>query len=346
MKRAKIMGIALAVVAVAAIPAWAVVPTTLIPWTTINGTGGASSQNYGWVLDGTTSYHALGTNGRITKVTDFAGTPVTTELMSTAAWQAASGLGTPSMTAFYGFGMSGNYLQFSESASDAVWRVDKTSGAVAPYVSKSQIQSFTGAAPALGTQFAVAPNGEHVFRDGTSLGFLTTTGPGTVGWLVTSTDLSNLMGNTNVSGGLGYDLSGSLYWGSGTSGAIYKRAADGTLSQVLDQAALSSVAGSAVTSFGAFEGISPDGWVYFFNNSGKNIMKFDPASPASTLAMAITTADLLASPGASSTVYELGFYNGNLAYNNNGTKGIYMIPEPMSLALLALGGLVGLRRRR
>ena len=343
MKRARMIGAALAVVVVATAPAWAVVPTTLIPWNTINGSG-SSTQNYGWVLDGTTSYHALGATGRITKVTDFAGTPVTTELMSSATWQTASG-GT-GMTAFYGFGMSGNNLQFSESASDAVWRVDKTSGALTSYVSKSQIQSFTGSAPSLGTQFAVAPNGEHVFRDGTSLGFLTTTGPGTVAWLVTSTDLSNLMGNTNVSGGFGYDLSGSLYWGSGTSGAIYKRAADGTLSQVLDQTALSSVAGSAVTSFGAFEGISPDGWVYFFNNSGKNIMKFNPASPASTLAMAITTADLLASPGASSTVYELGFYNGNLAYNNNATKGIYMIPEPMSLALLALGGLVGLRRRR
>ncbi len=349
MRRMGVLACAVAVIAVA--PAMGSVPQELVSWATLDSSNpGFNSQHYSWVIDGDTSYHMLGTAARLVKVNNLSGVQTSTELMSNAAWQIANG-GSSGATSFYGLGQSGNYIQWSDSTTDAVWRVDKTSGAITSYVSNAQILAYqqgfypaqTGAS--LLTPAAVTPTGEHVFYESTADDILMTTGPGALTTVATAADLTAVQGNSSISGGMGFDVNGDLYWGNNTNDAMYKYSG-GTISEVLTQANIIAVTGGSAAGFGAVEGISPDGMVYFYETSSDDILKFDPADPATSLSIVLTKDDLLASPGASSTVYEIGFYNDMFAYNNNGTRGLYYIPEPTSLALLALGGLVGLRRRR
>lgn len=337
--------------ALTASTAFALVPQELVSWATLSSvtTGGTTSQHYSWVIDGNTSYHMLGTGGQIVKIENLNGVQTATELMSNAAWVTAST--KTGETTFYGFGQVGNELQFSGSSTDAVWRVNKTTGAITEYVSNAQILAYqqtfypaqTGAA--LLTPSAVTPTGEHVFYESTADDILMTTGPGTLTTIATAADLIAVQGNSSVSGGMGYDVSGNLYWGNTTNDAMFKYSG-GVISEVLSTAAILAVTGGASAGFGAIEGITPDGMVYFYETTSDDILKFDPANPAGTLAIALTAAELLSSPGGSSVAYELGFYGDKLAYNNNGTRGLYIVPEPASLALVVLGGLTVLRRRR
>jgi hypothetical protein len=334
--------------------AWAVVPEILVPWETINSPPpGTSTQNYAWVLDGSTSYHQLGTgsNTRITKVVGFdTGSPVATELMSQGAWFAATGAST--LTSFYGFGQVGDHLQFGDSSTDAIWRVHKDTGAISSYVSYDTIlahQQLTYPLQdevGLLTPKAVTPTGEMVFYEKEADELLISIGEQSLETLVTVDELNALMGNTSISGGLGYDNYGSLYWGSNTSDGMYKRASDGTLSQVLTQADIIAVTGKTSAGFRAIEGVSPDNRVYFYETGADGILSFDPADPAGTLNIALSEAELESAPGGSDSVYELGFYDGLLTYNNNGERAVYVIPEPACLALLALGSLAVMRRRR
>ncbi len=98
---------------------------------------------------------------------------------------------------------------------------------------------------------------------------------------------------------------------------------------------------------------APDGRVYFYQNGTvDSIMSFDPDDddPASTLELVIAEAALDAGPANSSFVSSLTWYNGNIAWiqtlsAGGQVAGLYAIPEPTTLALLGLGGLVMLRRR-
>jgi hypothetical protein len=354
MKAAKrITAGAAAVAVMIAVPAMGAGYLEVVPWGVINSPApGTSSQHYAWVIDGTTSYHQLGTGSdtRITKVTDFATAPVATELMSQGAWSAATGKST--LTGFYGMGQVGNSLQFGDSSTDAVWRVDKADGTISSYISNATILAHqqiahpdqTGAS--LLTSNAVTLTGEHVMYESTGDDILISTGEQSLTTLVTADQLTALQGNSSVSGGLGYDLAGSLYWGNSTNDAMYKRASDGTLSLVLSQADIIAATGATAAGFGDNYGEMADGLIYFYDTTSDSILSFDPGDPANTLATVLSEADLLGGPGAGDGVYEIGEYDGVLAFNLNGERGLYAIPEPASLTLLALGGLAVLRRRR
>jgi len=351
------MAAALAVVCMIAVPALGNAGyDTLAPWSVINGPApGASTHHYSIAIEGNSSYHCLGlgSNARITKIADLTASPQTaTELLSQSVWAAASG--KSSITSFYGFGISGDYVQFSEASADSVWRVDKNTGAISAYVTAANIMAYTGATKASCLSAnTVAPSGEHVFYEGESDSILITTGAGMVTTLVSEAQLTALhaTGSNSCNGGLGYDDAGNLYWGDSSSDGIYMRAADGTLSQVLTQANIIGVTGETSASFGDIMGGGDtlgagDGLVYFYERTSDGIMRFDPDDPVNTLETYIYEARLVSGQAGSDNVYELDWYDDELAFNTDGGNlGLYVVPEPASLVLLALGGLAVLRRR-
>lgn len=319
----------------------------LISWDVINSPPPANSaQHYGWVIDGTTSYHQLGVSegSRIVKVTDIDGAQNATELVSQAAWNAATGETT--MLGMYGFGMSGDSLQFSETITDGVWRVDKATGALSAYVTEADIIAVTGLTSAsLKTSTKTTPTGEQVFYESKADDIMITLGEHSVATLISSADLTTLQGNDNVSGGMGYDATGALYWGNSTNDAIYMRADDGTLGMALSQADIIAVTGKTAAGFRDIE-MGGDGLMYFYETSSDSILRFDAADPAASLAIYLSEADLMGGPAGDDSVYEFGWYNGGLAFNINGDHGLYVVPAPSGVALLGLAGLATLRRRR
>ncbi|MCP4248785.1 MAG: PEP-CTERM sorting domain-containing protein [bacterium] len=345
MKRATGMMAAVAVVCMAA-PALGVGYVELVPWSIVQD-GSTGTSHWSHVIDGQTSYHTVNLNSTpaITKVTNLNGVQSSSVLVSSADWFAASG--QTMMANGNGFGISGGTdLMWTDTGSDAVWKADLGTGAVSAYVTKAQIMTHTGqtAAGSLNAN-SITPTGELVWYESTSDSVLVTTGAGTLATLINNADLTALQGNDTFASGIGFDAGGGMYWGDSTSDSAYMRSAGGTLSKVLDVADIIAVSGKTAAGFGDFFGAG-DGLMYFYESTGDNIMRFDPAAPVSSLEIYISEAELLAGPQASDSVVTLGWYDDRLTFHRYGTYGLYVVPEPTSLSLLGLGALALLRRRR
>lgn len=325
----------------------------LVPFDTITqGTTAAAVGSH--AIDGHTAYFQIAQGSPaspgITKVwSNLNGTQMQSVLLDTGTWSAAAG--STSMTAFYGFGLYGDYLQFGETSSDAIWRVDTGSGALTPYVTKPQIMAHTGLTGAsLLTPATSDLMGEYIFYEGSSDSILRTTGSGTLETLVADLELSAAFGNDRISGGMGMDALGNLYWGNSTSDELHGRTAGGTLHVVLSTSAITDVTGKTSASFSdVFP--APDNMVYFYEGSSDSILQFNPADPAGTLAFHTTEDELVAGPAGSDSVSTLGWYNGDLTWTKitPDSSGLYnsIVPEPATILLLAGGMLlVGLRRTR
>lgn len=289
----------------------------------------------------------VGGGKEIVKLTRNGSTWDRTVLVDTATWTATSG--ATGLTSFYGFDVVGNYVQFADSSSDAIWRVDKNTGALASYVSAAAIQAHTGmASTQLLTPYVIASGGETVFYEGQSDSILMSIGPDSMLTLVSSAALTASFGNDSVSGSMAFDDVGNLYWGNNTSDSLAGRSADGILSWVLTTSDITDVTGGTAAGIGALK--YADGRVHFYESSSDSILAFDPADPAGSLGVVLSEDDLVNGPAGSDSVGTMSWYDkgdgtGLTWTKVSSTGGIYFVPEPGTMSLLALGGLMGLLRR-
>ena len=201
-------------------------------------------------------------------MTDIGGSPATSSLSTLATWSAD--VGAPdSDRIFTGYGSAvvGNLLQIVNSnngAGEGVLRVNTTTGVVSTYLSEADITAVTGQAnPDIQNWSGVSPTGEAVFYEGADDIVMQTTGAGSVVTLITTAELIAAQGDSAISSGFTYDGSDNLYWGNNTSDAIYQRASNGTISEIISQADLDAVVGAGSNSFSGDMFFAPDGLIYF-----------------------------------------------------------------------------------
>jgi len=323
-------------------------------------------------IDGTTTYHEANYVGspsndfRITKTVNTGTSPSTSKLTDLATWTLDLGYppSTNKLAPGLGAAVVGDYIQMAEVQSRAVVRVNKFTGQASAYVSTDQIKAHTGKTSAGVTEFSgVSPGGETIFYESASLSILQTNGAGLLTTVVTTDELAaaQLGGNTNIQSGLTYDDAGNLYWGHGNGDRIYKRAPDGSITYIAEEADFLALLGN--TTSANFQGdmyFGPDGLIYFRygredpanSNITMGIYSIDPAAadPGATLGIVLSNAQLKAGPAASPFTYHMSWFNDNLAFtcqSEKGVQGYYNLPEPGSLTLLlGIGSLVVLRRRR
>ena len=259
---------------------------------------------------------------QITKVEDFLGTPVATELVDFFAWAKVSdpnlldpndpnqinpnqfnpdnpdvldpnmplSASPPLLHVSHTLAIDGQ-LQFLDGDSNAIWRMDTTTGAIVPFVTNEAIRLHTGLEEAdLLDMAAISPWNDMAFFDEFSNSVISVDPNGVLTTLLDPNDFADLYDflptKNMVSGGLAYDHRGVLYWSlnrssfSGSAGgAIYKLECDGTTSRVLAQDNIWDV----TLSFGnvGFGDLSyaPDGNLYFYELNSDGILYFDPNDP-------------------------------------------------------------------
>ncbi len=323
----------------------------VFPQAQLNTAGWTNVSHTATVVEGTTAYsHFAKTNTPrdfyIQKTTGLGGALSTSPVTTLATWEATAGA-LPNDRVFTGNGMAivGSSIQIQDTDTDQVYRVDKTTGAASVYVNNAAITAAAGVvtgAATIESWSGVNNAGEAIFYEGTSKQILQTTGPGAASVLVDAAAL----GSAAPSSGLAVDPADNLYWGASGAG-VYRRTSGGTISEIISQASLLSVLGGTGIGFSGDLFYAPNGLIYFRYGSSSNnqgIMSFNPADPATTLAVVLSRAELNAGPAATSTTGPFTWYNGNLGWSVF-QKGFYALPEPGTLSLLALGGLL-LRRRR
>ena len=313
----------------------------LVPWSTLEaGSGGTT--HFGAVVAGNTSFHQLRSGAAITRVDDLGGAQTSSVLMDSTAWFGATG--ETSLSTWYGFGVSGDHVQFADTTTDAIWRVHADLGTVTPYATSGDITTLTGETSSQCLSPSdTTPSGEMAFYEGRSDSILITTGLNGVEYLITSAELTAATGSDSVSGGLSFDAAGNLYWGSNSSDDLWRRATDGSLGQVLSTAEITAVTGEGAVGWKDIFA-APDGLVYFQDNTSDHILRFDPSDAAGSLEIFLSSDDLLNGPMGSNNAISLTWFDGNLAWHAFNETPLYYVPEPTSLLLCVLGGLI-LRRR-
>ena len=336
----------------------------------LQGTGG-SKACYGSIIVGTTSYNFMNLtgdsknssdSGRVTVTTGLdTATPVTTELLSSADWQAAINGASTNLAGYYGvsyYDNNGNgYLQFSETSSDSVWQLYIADGTLTQVISGSQIASHTGqSSTQLLAYYDTGLDGTWYGYEGKSDSFLHVTSNGTLETYITKAELNTLTGDysTSISGGITFDGSSRMIFGNSGSDSIYawdeSQPAGSEGSVLLSLADIIAVTGETSSSFGDIY-YAPDGMVYFYERSSWSIMRFDPTDAAATLEYVLTQGELEAGPmvttssSLTNACAQFSWYGDDMlvwtpvsTYITPGLFGVTVasVPEPSTAILLFL----------
>jgi hypothetical protein len=312
----------------------------LIPFETADGGDDAigSGAIYGIAFEDDTAYVQLSLNSlpQITVITNLLGTQGVTRLVDPPDWLLASD--KTSMTAFYGFTIVGDYLQFADVASDMIWRIHKVTGEVIRYADTNAILAATGGDSVSLPSFNCANpfNGEQVFYESSTDTILTTDGSNTVQVFISKEALEDEFDTASVSGGFDFDPAGNFYFGLRESSIDYSglhmRDTNGVLSVIFTEADISLVTGGNYPIFGDIF-MAPDGLMYFCARLGAsgNILRFDPVDPDNTLELFLSDQDLVESVANDANVAQMGWYDGGLCWHRFQRNPVYRaleIPEP------------------
>lgn len=327
----------------------------LAPLSVLTTTG--STVYSGSTIDGTTAYNLIGgtTTKEFTRTTGLGVSNTTTQITSSTATNTATG-GTSQLA---GILRSANAttLQIPDTSFDAVYRVNKTTGAISTYVDKATLQGSAAAFNVFGS--SIFSTGEAVIYDNTAAApRFRGTNAGAAYDVATAAAITTAAGGSYTYGG--FTVGGSdntLILVDNNSTAASRRilsynTASGTSTTLLTAGDITGVTGGATAAFlaTAFYYSAADSLVYFYDNTTKNILSFNPtaATPASTLQNVLTGPQLTAGPEGGTGVTYFSTFNNQIAWSNvSGTGvGLYSIPEPASMALLGVGGVALLRRRR
>lgn len=331
--------------------------TQLATLSEIVGTSGASQFN-SFAIQGDDLYATV-TNGAfaITKVSDLSGTKTSSVLTPQSSISAVNG-GATFLSGSTGFGFRApDSIQFADSGSAGIYRVDASTGAISSYVSSGDINTALGITNTqiLGVHGNIS-TGEYAFyqaRNG-SRALMATTGPGSVSTLLDSTALTALNGSDQLAGGIA-SIGNSVFFSTGSSGTrnLYAYSLSmNTAALVFTETQIAAL-NSNGTAFSLSEIFAaPDGLVYLRNAQSRDIFSFDPDDAAASLKLVISRDELETGPANTANVTHLDWYDGNLAFAVTSTAGgaeagVFAIPEPSVLILstLIVPGFL-LRRRR
>lgn len=305
---------------------WAASVTELVSWSTINGSG-TSTSDFAAAIDGDSAYFILNSTPSIVRIDNINGSQTRTELVTSAAWNTVSG-GKTNITGFYGFGVAGNYARFADTASSAIYQVDKSTGAISVYLASNDTVATLGSAAKLNAAHTTLSSGEVLYWDSTLKAMYVTTSAHHVSNAV-SASVFSAAGITSITSGLTVDATGNIYFG--TANGLYEYTTGGNLNLVVAKTAITSGSLSFRDVFAA-----PDGNVYFVNNTTPNIWVYDPDQGVDSAKIYMSNGDM----GAYASVYQLGWYNDQLVWNVSGTNGLFTaaaVPEPAGLTFLGLG---------
>ena len=293
----------------------------------------------------------------ITKVSGLGGVKTSSILTNTAAVDAVNGTAT-NLSGSTGFGLrAAGSLQFADSNSGSIYRVNTSTGAISTYVSKATIDTALSITNSqiLGVHGNTS-TGEYAFyqsRAG-SRALMATTGAGSVSTLINSAGLLALNGVDQIAGGIA-SQSGLIYFSTGASGSrnLYSYSLSLATTALVYTEAQLALLNTNNTGFSLTEMFAaPDGLVYLRNGQSKDILSFNPAAPSTSLSLVISSAALVGGAAATDALTHLDWYDGKLAFAvtssaGGAVPGVYAIPEVSSFAL-TLGALtlLGLRRRR
>ncbi len=313
----------------------------LIPFAVADGAR-FSDFMYGHVSEGTSSFCQL-TGGdygvQITRVDGLGGALTETQLVAPSNWLAASA--QTGCTTFYGLDVWDDYVQFGDTFSKQIWRVNKHTGVITLHISRHAITNTLGITTLNWTSANMMDrrDGAAIFYESGSRQIVRALSTNDITSFISAQDLSNAFGYAVIAGGMTIDANGIFYAGSGTTGStrvVFSRDATNGITIALPTDAISNlVRESSIIIQDIF--CAPDGWIYLAVSRSanvNNILRFAPADPTGTVHLVLSKDDLAATVSGNQ-VSSLDWNNGLVWHTHQQRKGVYQyLPDLWPLMVI------------